>query len=154
MCSEDGPAWMALKEEHGPVMGTREAWPPPLPQGQAGEVPLECGKARQGGRRPSCEAVMLQPPPNLAGGVGGPWGGAGAGCARAHLCVNPQFCPPASHSPRPSAPARGEQRAPVQSLRQRSWVPRNPDAGAALYLRTRVRSKTRPRDTSGQAQGS
>lgn len=40
------------------------------------------------------------------------WGGVrGAGCARAHLCVNPQFCPPASHSPG-LLPRREESRGP------------------------------------------
>lgn len=103
VCSEDGLAWLALKEEHGPVMGTA-AWQLPCPRVRPGRCPLSVGRQDREGRGPAvrpCHSPAPQPT----------WLGAALGAECARLRVNLQFCPPASHSPG-LLPRRGESRGP------------------------------------------
>lgn len=102
MCSEDGPAWLALKEEHGPVMGTA-AWHLPCPKVRPGRCPLSVGRQDREGRGPAvrrCHSPAPQPT----------WLGGGAG---GRVCTS--ACEPAVLSSClsfswPSVPARGKQR--------------------------------------------
>lgn len=101
---------------------------------------MSVGRQDRGGQGPAAGAVSQPSSPlNLARGGGG--GGQVCTCTSACKTRSSVLLPLIL---RPSAPGERRAEAPVQSLRQRSWVPRNPDAGAALYLRTESGAKHVP----------